>query len=85
MLIAEEVRRDTIHGRKIKNAFMNNELIDIFLMEKLIEERISKKDCKMQGFILEGYPKSKEQLDNLKNMKLNPTMIIAIDTPIEVS
>ena len=24
ILIAEEVRRDTIHGRKIKNAFMNN-------------------------------------------------------------
>ena len=41
---------------------MNNELIDNFLMEKLIEERISKKDCKMQGFVLEGYPKTKDQL-----------------------
>ena len=35
----------------------------------------------MQGFILEGYPKTKEQLDNIKNMKLDPTMVIAIDTP----
>lgn len=34
----------------------------------------------MQGFILEGYPKTKEQLDNIKNMKLDPTMVIAIDT-----
>ena len=64
---------------------MNNELIDNFLMEKLSEERISKKDCKMQGFVLEGYPKTKEQFDNIKNMKLNLTLTVAIDTPIEES
>ena len=39
----------------------------------------------MQGFVLEGYPKSPEQFDNLKNMKLDLTMIVAIDTPQEVS
>ena len=64
---------------------MSNELIDNFLMEKLIEERISKKDCKMQGFVLEGYPKNKDQFENIKNMKLNPTITVAIDTPMEVS
>lgn len=79
-LIAEEVRRDTIHGRKVKNDFLNNVPVDNFLIEKLIEQRILKKDCRMQGFILEGYPKTKEQLDNIKNMKLDPTMVIAIDT-----
>lgn len=84
-LIAEEIRKDTIHGRKIKTQFVNNQLIDNFLIEKLIEERITKKDCKMQGFVLEGYPKNKEQYDNIKNMKLAPTMLIAIDTPKEVS
>jgi adenylate kinase family enzyme len=39
----------------------------------------------MQGFVLEGYPKNKEQFDNLKNMKLAPTMVVAIDTPREAS
>jgi adenylate kinase family enzyme len=69
----------------MKDSFLKNELIDHFLMEKLIEERICKKDCRMQGFVLEGYPKSKEQLDNLKNMKIDPTMIVAIDSPKELS
>lgn len=55
------------------------------MMEKLIEERISKKDCKMQGFVLEGYPKNKDQFENIKNMKLNPTITVAIDTSAEVS
>ncbi len=64
---------------------MNNELIDNFLIEKLIEERVTKKDCRMQGVVIEGYPKNKEQFDNIKNMKLRPTLIVGIDTPKQLS
>ena len=39
----------------------------------------------MQGFVIEGYPKNQEQYDNVKDMKLSPSMIVAIDTPIEHS
>jgi hypothetical protein len=35
----------------------------------------------MQGFVLEGYPKNNEQFKNLKSMKLNPTLIVALNTP----
>lgn len=84
-LIAEEIRRDSIHGRKVKTHYLNNQLIDNFLVEKLIEDRIAKKDCRMQGFVLEGYPKTKEQLDNIRNMKLDLTMIVGIDTPKALS
>lgn len=38
----------------------------------------------MQGFVLEGYPKNQQQFDNLRNMKLSPTMIVAIDAPLEL-
>ena len=31
-LIAEEVRKDSIHGRKIKQHYLNHELIDNFLV-----------------------------------------------------
>jgi adenylate kinase len=64
---------------------LNNELIDNFLIEKLIEERLAKKDCKIQGVVIEGYPKNKEQFENIKNMKLLPSFIVAIDTPKELS
>ena len=33
----------------------------------------------MQGFVLEGYPKTKDQWENLKNLRLNPNFIIGID------
>ncbi len=60
-LISNEVRKDSITGRKIKDSFLKHELIDEFTIQKLIEERINKTDCLMQGFVLEGYPKTKEQ------------------------
>lgn len=81
ILICEELRRDTVTGRKIKDKFLKKELIDDFTIEKLIDERISKKDCQMQGFVLEGYPKTKEQWKNLKNLRISPNFILGLDTP----
>lgn len=33
----------------------------------------------MQGFVLEGYPKTKEQYDNLKSLNIRPTLTVVID------
>lgn len=38
----------------------------------------------MQGFVLEGYPKNREQFENIRNMRLSPTLIVAIDAPLEL-
>lgn len=32
----------------------------------------------MQGYVLEGYPKSKEQLENLKNLHISPDFTIGM-------
>lgn len=54
-------------------------MIDDFTVEKLLEERISKRDCEMQGYVIEGYPKNKAQLENLKNLHINPNFIIGLN------
>ena len=84
-LIAEEIRKESIHGKKIKEQYLRGEQVDNFLIEKLIDERISQKDCRMMGFVLEGYPKNQSQMDNIKHMRLNPTLFVAIDTPRAIS
>ena len=33
----------------------------------------------MQGFVLEGYPKTKEQYENLKSLNVRPTLTVVID------
>jgi adenylate kinase len=39
----------------------------------------------MQGFVLEGYPKTEEQYDNLKNLNIRPTLTVNIDLSEEQS
>ncbi len=78
------MRRDTVHGRRVRAQFQQRQLVDDFLVEKLIEERTARKDCRMQGFVLEGYPKNQAQLENLKNMKLSPTLVVALDAPLDL-
>jgi adenylate kinase family enzyme len=38
----------------------------------------------MQGFVLEGYPKNRQQWDNIKNLRIHPNFIIGLDVPEEV-
>lgn len=38
----------------------------------------------MQGFVLEGYPKNKEQLDNLISLHVSLDFLIAINAPAQV-
>ena len=38
----------------------------------------------MQGFVMEGYPKTKQQWENIKNLRLCPNFIIGIDASEEL-
>lgn len=38
----------------------------------------------MQGYVIEGYPKNKDQLESLKNMHIYPNFIIGINPPEEI-
>lgn len=41
--------------------------------------RTSQTDCNMQGYVIDGYPKTKEQLDQLDDLKINPSFIIILE------
>ena len=59
-------------------------MVDSFTLEKLIEDRISKIDCQMQGYVLEGYPKSKEQLENLNNLHISREFTIGMQVSDDI-
>jgi adenylate kinase family enzyme len=33
----------------------------------------------MQGFVIEGFPKTKQQYENIKNLNLRTTLTVVID------
>jgi adenylate kinase len=54
----------------MKENFLKGELVDEGIIIKLLKNRLSEKDCAIQGYILEGYPKNATQLEYLKDLKI---------------
>jgi adenylate kinase len=57
----------TALGNKLKDIMVSGALVDDALMVSLIKERISKADC-VNGFILDGFPRTVKQAEALDAM-----------------
>lgn len=44
-----------------------------------MKTRITQKDCKLRGFVLEGFPKTETQLEYLQFMGIKPVLFILLD------
>ncbi len=49
------------------------------IMNGLIQSRLSQVDAQMQGFVLEGFPRTEGQAVSLKDVYLQPTLIAIIE------
>lgn len=47
-------------------------------MNGLVQSRLSQVDCQMQGFVLEGYPKTVGQAAALKDLYVRPSLIVSL-------
>ena len=54
-------------GKIAKSFIDKGQLVPIEVVQSVINERISRPDCK-DGYILDGFPRSIEQAQALKNM-----------------
>lgn len=53
-------------------------LPDDFIIE-LVQERLAKPDCRLNGWILDGCPFTMEQIKHLKQEKITPQLVIALE------
>ncbi len=54
-------KEDSDEGRRIKNILDSGQLVDDQTTAEIVRKRVSKKDCK-NGFVMDGYPRTLEQL-----------------------
>lgn len=83
-MLRQAVQDDSALGRKVKEIMHEGRLVDDETMLKLIEDRISRPDCK-NGFILDGYPRNMQQAAAFERI-LRPNMdvrVIKIDVAEE--
>jgi len=77
--LKNEIRLKTDKGKRIKDCFAKNKLVPDEIICSLIESRIRHTDCKLNGWVLDGFPKTIQQITVLKAMKIKPTRVIILE------
>ena len=64
---------------------ISGQLLPDHLLNNLVSERISQPDCQINGWVLEGYPMSESQVNQLKALKVKPTATVLLQQAEEDS
>ncbi len=77
-LLRNEIKKKTAIGNKVKNIIAKGKYVSEEIIIKMINNRVKKKDAK-NGYILDGFPRNKSQLDYLmKNLNIGESKVLAI-------
>ena len=55
------------------------------IVNGLVEKRLQQTDCRVNGWVLDGFPKTKAQINLLKAIRANPTVVFVLEQPEDES
>ena len=76
------IRDGTSFGRKAKGFMDRGELVPDDVVIGLVAERLAQDDALMQGFLLDGFPRTRSQAEELERVLLPETLDAAIDIEV---
>lgn len=74
-LLKNEMQANKDHAEAIRKAIDEGEPVQEDIMNAVIERRIKQGDCKVNGFVIEGYPCSKTQITYIRSWKIKPSVV----------
>ncbi|KAL8145337.1 adenylate kinase 5, chloroplastic isoform X1 [Apium graveolens] len=83
-LLRFEVSAGTEIGLKAKEYMNAGRLVPDEIVTAMVTGRLSQKDAKEKGWLLDGYPRSLAQAQSLENMQIRPDIYIALDVPDDI-
>lgn len=78
-LLKNEIKRSPEVGKIISQCMDTGELVPDNILNPLIEKRLKQSDCKVNGWIMEGFPYSRSQINLLKGIKVKPNKVIVFN------
>ena len=64
---------------KIKESVDNGEQVPDEIMLRLIGSRLRHSDCRVNGWVLDGFPQTEAQVNLLRSMHITPSMVILFE------
>ncbi|XP_033099160.1 adenylate kinase 8-like [Anneissia japonica] len=80
-LVKEAIANESKIGEAIKPYVNRNMPIPDNLILKLLEDRLSQIDCVTSGWVLRGFPRTREQAENLSTAGYEPNRVFCLDVP----
>lgn len=84
-LLKKEIAINKEHGKSISAAMDVGDPIPDHIVNGIIEKRLNETDCRVCGWILEGFPKTKAQVALLKAMLIKPAIVFLLEQSEEES
>ena len=84
-ILAAEAERNPPIKMKIRSAQDSGENIPDEIILRLVDERIRRSDCQVNGWIIDGFPDSESQVNLLKSMRIQPSLVCMFDQSLDMS
>ena len=70
---------------KIQEAAANGTPVPDEIILRLVDERIKQADCTVNGWVLDGFPETESQVNLLKSMRIDPSLVVMFDQTVNES
>ena len=80
-LLKKEIQKKNENSKIILSSIEKNEFVDDKFVLKLLEDRLFSSDCRINGWILTGFPRTNLQINFMEKMspEIKPSLIAVID------
>ena len=80
-VLRQAVEAGTAVGRQVKSYVDSGQLAPSPLLKKILDQRLKRDDC-AAGFILDGYPREQEEVDDLKRWLKADDVVIWVEIKV---
>ncbi len=84
-ILKAEAERNPPIKIKLQEAMENGQQIPDEIILRLVDDRIRQSDCRVNGWILDGFPETESQVNLLKSMRINPNLVCMFEQSVDES
>lgn len=78
-LLKHEIHNNPENGKIISHCFDTGEAVPDHIVNPLVEHRLKQSDCRVNGWILDGFPETDGQINMMKAMRIKPQMVFLLE------
>ena len=78
-LLKQEIQNNPENGKIIADCTAKGEPVPDDIVNYLLEQRLRQSDCRINGWVLEGFPETNAQINLLKAMRIKPSLVIVME------